>query len=277
MRRWVVEDGSLVSPERRDWSEDRAFSHGYGVFETMLMVDSRLISANLHFSRMNDGCERLGIAPPDLASVQEAIAEGIRVLGLDEGRVRIRLTRTGGRGPLNERGGEDEATLLEMGPLPPVPESVKVILSPWVRNEGSPLAGIKCLSYAENLVALDDARLKGADEAILGNSRGEICEAAMANVFLVENNKLFTPHFDSGCLLGTARERVIRLARHAGIEVVEDALQLFRLDLAEEMFLTSATRGVVPVAEIDDRALPAPGPIGARMRDAFEASLLKAR
>lgn len=277
MRRWVVDDGSLVSPERRDWSEDRAFTHGYGVFETMLMVDSRLISANLHFKRMTEGCERLGIEPPDLGSVQEGIAEGIRELGLEEGRVRIRLTRTGGRGALNERGGEAESTLLEMGRLAPVPESVKVIISPWVRNEGSPLAGIKCLSYADNLVALDDARLKGADEAILGNSRGEICEAAMANVFLVENGKLFTPHFDSGCLLGTARERVIRLARHAGIEVVEDALQMFRLDLAEEMFLTSATRGVVPVSAIDERGLPAPGEIGGRMREAFEASLVKSR
>ena len=239
----------------------------------MLAVDSRLISVNLHNARMRDGCERLGITPPDEEAVYEGIQEVLRMMDLQEGRARVRVVRTGGRGSLDELMGEGEATMIEAGRLDPVAESVKVVVSPWTRNEGSPLAGIKCLSYAENLVALDDARLKGAGEAILGNSRGEICEAAKANVFLVENNKLYTPHFDSGCLLGTARERVLRLARAAGIEVVEDALQMFRLDLAEEMFLTSATGGVLPVADIGGRILPAPGEVTKVLRDAFEDSL----
>lgn len=275
MRQWLLEGDQLVGLDRFEWSMDRAFTHGFGVFETMLVVDSRLISENLHFIRMRDGCERLGIAPPEEESVHDAVQEILELLDLQQGRVKVRLVRTGGRGALNELVGEDETTLIEAGRLPEIPKSVRVVVSPWTRNEGSPLAGIKCLSYAENLVALDDARLKGAEEAILGNSRGEICEAATANLFLVENDKLYTPHFDSGCLLGTARERVLRLARAAGIEVVEDALQMFRLDLAEEMFLTSATRGVVPVSQVGSRALPVPGKIGGQLRDAFEKSLIR--
>ena len=273
MQKWVLDGDRLVGLENLKWSSDRAFTHGFGVFETMLVVDSRLISANLHFVRMRDGCERLGISPPDDAELYEGIQTLLQTLDLEEGRVRVRVVRTGGRGSLNELVGVDEVTMMGAEALPPVPDSVKVVVSPWTRNEGSPLAGIKCLSYAENLVALDDARLKGAEETILGNSRGEICEAATSNAFLVENSKLYTPHFDSGCLLGTARERVLRLARAEGIEVIEAALQMFRLDLAEEIFLTSATRGVVPVSEISGRALPTPGPVTGALKVAFEDSL----
>jgi len=261
--------------KRDAWQGDRGMTHGYGVFETMLVVDSRIVSARGHFARMREGCERLGIGAPDFERVVAAIGKGLRQLDLEEGRARVRLTRTGGRGRLDQGAGEDEATLLTIGPQAPPPESLRALVSPWTRNETSALAGVKCLSYAENLVALAEARLQGADEAIFGNGRGELCEAATANVFLVEDGVLSTPELDSGCLPGTARERVLRLARGLGVEVVEGALQLFRLDLAEEIFLTSATRGVVPLAALGSRVLAAPGPVTAALRRAFDESLPK--
>ena len=120
--------------------------------------------------------------------------------------------------------------------------------------------GIKCASYAENLVALDQARRAGADEALFYNTRGELCEAATANVFLVRDGEVLTPPLSSGCLPGTMRARVM-----ARIPVKEQPLTAADVAAAEELFVTSATRGVVPVVKLDGRVLPA-GPVAAGLR-----------
>ena len=100
----------------------------------------------------------------------------------------------------------------------------------------------------------------GADEALFFNARGELCEAATANVFVVKDGMLLTPPLVSGCLPGTMRERV--MCRHP---VREDVLTAADVEAADEVFLTSATRGVVPVAAIDGRDATA-GPVAERMR-----------
>jgi branched-subunit amino acid aminotransferase/4-amino-4-deoxychorismate lyase len=124
-----------------------------------------------------------------------------------------------------------------------------LVTSPFPRNERSPLAGLKCASYAENLIALDHARRAGADEALFYNTRGELCEAATANVFLVREGRIFTPPLASGCLPGTMRARVIER-----IAVEERDLTAADVEEADEVFLTSATRGVVRVAGVDGTA-----------------------
>ena len=133
---------------------------------------------------------------------------------------------------------------------PEVPGPVSLATVPFPRNERSPLAGIKCLSYAENLVALDLARRAEADEALFLNGRGEVCEAATANVFVVSGDRIVTPPLSSGCLPGTARARVMELARSRGIGVEESAVSPESC-AGCSLFLTSATRGVVSVRSID--------------------------
>jgi branched-subunit amino acid aminotransferase/4-amino-4-deoxychorismate lyase len=134
-----------------------------------------------------------------------------------------------------------------------------LVTADFPRNERSPLSGIKCASYAENLIALDQARRAGADEALFFNTRGELCEAATANVFLVRDGNVLTPPLSSGCLPGTMRARVM-----ARIAVKEQPLTAADLAAAEEVFVTSATRGVVPVVKWDGRVLQA-GPVAAEV------------
>jgi branched-chain amino acid aminotransferase len=140
-------------------------------------------------------------------------------------------------------------------PLKPWPAEEHVWLSKWVRNERSPLCGIKTTSYAENLLALAEAKQHGCGEAIMANTQGHICEGSGSNVFLVINSQLTTPHLASGCLPGVMREMLLE----AFPEVQERPISEQEWPEVTEMFLTSSTRRVQPVATVAGRRLPVVG------------------
>lgn len=248
-------DGPLaVSPA------DRGLTNGLGLFETVLALDGKPVALDLHLTRMKEGAARLGWSLGD-EDLEHVIAKLLGRKGLEEGRVRVRIAMTAGTGDLRDltRGG-DALLWITAAASPPPPESVTLVTSPFPRNERSPLAGLKCASYAENLLALDQARRSGADEPLFFNTRGELCETATANLFLVKDGAILTPPLSSGCLPGTMRQRVMQQA-----EVKEAVLTASDVASADEVFLTSAIRGVVPVSGIDGRRIPA-GPITARLR-----------
>lgn len=267
----MLGDTGFETAAGASFCEDRAFTHGLGVFETMLALDGELVAWDLHFARLREGCHRLMIRVAEERRLRGAVEDLLDEVGGE--RLRLRLMLTGGRGGLRSLAGERSLVVLSISPVVDPPPALRVVLSPWPVNEASPLAGIKCTSYAANLIALDDARQEGADEVVFTNTREELCEAAAANLFLVRGGTLVTPELDSGCLPGTARERILRLAKPLGIEALERRVDAHELALAEESFLSSATGGVMPIGELDGMAMPAPGPLTARLRDAFERSL----
>lgn len=251
---------------------DRTAMLGLGLFETMLAVDGGVAFAERHLERIRRGGERFGweIELPGF----HAIATEVLVRnGLAVGKARLRLTATSGSGPLGELArGEDAALWLAAFPASPAGGEVAVGISPWPRNERSPLAGLKCASYAENLVALDHARRRGFQETIFLNTAGELCEAATANLFLVQNGRLRTPPVASGCLPGIAREVVMEMAGINGLACGEVPLHADDLRGADEIFLTSAVRGVVAVTRVDDQQFPA-GPVTAKARDLWQRAV----
>lgn len=242
---------------------DRAVTHGLGLFETMLAVDRRIIAWDLHAERLAAGADRLGLVCSGLEVVRQCLEER-----LGAGQERVRLMVTAGPGGLTQLAGGGGRWLASLVPCPEPPESVSVVVSPWPLNHRSPLVGVKALSYAENLIAMDFAHRAGADEAFVFNDRGDLAEAAMANVFWVEGGVLATPALTTGCLPGTARRRVIDLAASLGIEVREAALRVEELPRLREIFLTSATRGPVPVTRVGAAELEV-GAVTAQLRDAF--------
>jgi branched-chain amino acid aminotransferase len=125
---------------------------------------------------------------------------------------------------------------------------------------------MKCASYAENLLVLKEAADCGWDEAILFNHAGQVCEAATANVFLVKDGEVRTPALSSGCLAGVTRGVVWEAAEVLGIRCAEVDLTMGDLEAADEVFLTSSTRGVVPVRRVGGRDLVV-GPVSVRLRD----------
>jgi branched-chain amino acid aminotransferase len=182
---------------------------------------------------------------------------------IDFGRVRI--TVTGGAGPLGSDRHESPATIIVAAtPAAPHAPSAAVVTVPWVRNERAATAGLKTTSYAENVIAVTHARSRGAEEALLANTRGELCEGTASNVFVVTDGVLRTPPLDSGCLAGITRELAIEWCRQAGVEVVEESMPFDVLHSADEVIITNSSRDVQGVHLVDDRSLHAPGPVTAR-------------
>lgn len=253
---------------------DRGSIHGLGLFETMLAVDGKLLFAERHLARLRSGHETLGW-PVDFPAFQEIATQLLVHNGLGTGRARVRLTVTGGSGPIHDlTPGADRLVWMSAFPALVPPESLSACLSRWSRNEFSPLAGLKCASYSENLIALDHARRIGFDETVFLNTAGHLCEAATANLFLVKNGTLFTPALNSGCLPGVTREVIIELALEMGIPCEAPDLTVNHLEAADELFLTSSTIGVMPVSRFGERALE-PGPVSCRLREALQCHCQK--
>ena len=131
---------------------------------------------------------------------------------------------------------------------------------PWVRNERGAVAGLKTISYAENVRALAYAHERGAGEAVFANTRDELCEATGSNVFLVRDDGSSHHRATPGCLLGVTRALVLELCGELGLACAEQPLPMVALAQADEAFLTSTVREVQPITAVDGRALPrAPG------------------
>jgi branched-chain amino acid aminotransferase len=262
---WV--DGRLVAPDAATVSVfDHGFTVGDGVFETVRVIDGRPFALRRHLARLHRSADRLGLAVPlgddELGAV---VDEVLAAAGLASARLRI--TVTGGTSPLGSGRGAGAPTLVvAAGPLEPWPAETTAVTVPWARNERSAVAGAKTTSFAENVVALAEARKVGAGEAIMPNTAGDLCEGSGTNVFVVLDGRLVTPPLLSGCLAGVTRELVLELLPDAD----EETIRMAALAEAEEVLLTSSTRDVQPLRALDGRPLPGvDGPVGRRARAAI--------
>ncbi len=255
-------------------STDRGLMHGLGLFETILAVDGRPVFPERHMARMELSCRRLGwgFECPHFRQIMEEL---VAANGLGRGRARIRLAITGGSGLVSDLSlGEDHVVSMTATPVAVPPATTTANVSPFVRNERSALTGLKCASYAENLVALDHAVRLGFEETVFINSRGNLCEAATSNLFLVKDGVVRTPSLRSGCLSGITREVVIGLAAQLGVCCQEDDLSAAEIHAADEIFLTSSIRGVMGVSRFEDRTFGLT-PLTAALRETWNEAVLR--
>jgi branched-chain amino acid aminotransferase len=204
---------------------------------------------------------------PDRAVVADAMRQV--VMANDLTSARLRVTVTGGDSPLgSERGAGGPTVVVAGGALAAWPPTADVVVVPWTRNERSAVAGLKTTSYAENVVALARAHEHGASEALLANTRDELCEGTGSNVVVVLDGATVTPPLDSGCLAGITRELLLEWARGEGVAIEERAIGMAELARAQEVLLTSSTRHVQPAHRVADRGLE-PGPVGAQLAALF--------
>ncbi len=268
VRVWV--DGRLVGAgEPAVAALDHGVTVGDGAFETCKVTGGRVFAATRHARRLDRTLAGLGLPAADHDRIAEGV-EAVLAAGPPIALGRLRYTVTGGAGPLgSDRAGSPLTYIVTAGPQPPAPAAGGLAVVPWVRNERSAVAGLKTTSYAENVVALARAQQAGAVEAIFGNSRGELCEGTGSNVFVALDGTLYTPPLVSGCLAGVTRALVLEWCREEGVPVVEETLPLEVLERADEVFLTSSTKDVLPVDAVDGRRLTAPGPLTARAAEVF--------
>lgn len=267
---WV--DGALTDvADARVSPLDHGLLTGDGVFETLRVYDGVTFEWDRHLDRLERSATALGLPVPRRRELEGAADA---VLAANDVRdARLRITVTGGPSPLgSERGDHPPTVIVAAANLKVFAATETVVVVPWTRNERGATAGLKTISYAENVRALAFARERGAEEALFVNTRGELCEATGSNVFVVHDGTVYTPPEDSGCLAGVTRAVVIELCATESIGCEEVALPMSALFDADEAFLTSSTREVQGIASIDARAFPAaPGPLTAQLRDAFTA------
>lgn len=265
IRVWV--NGELVEASAPSIAAiDHGVTVGDGAFETCKIEQGEAFALNRHLRRMDRTLAGLGLATADHDRIREG-ARAVLAAGEPIAHGRLRWTITGGIGPLGSDRLDSELThVVTAGSMPPPTESIEVITVPWVRNERSATAGLKTTSYAENVVALAEAKRQGAVEAILANTRGELCEGTGSNIFVVLDGVVHTPPLDSGCLAGITRELVLEWARADGIGVREEALPLQVLESCDEVFLTSSLKDVRPVTRVDARRLEV-GPVTRGLMD----------
>ncbi|MFI0513687.1 aminotransferase class IV [Streptomyces sp. WSLK1-5] len=264
MKIWL--DGGLQDTETARVSVfDHGLTVGDGIFETVKAVDGRPFALTRHLDRLTLSARGLGLPDPDHDEVRRACAAVLEANPMPLGRLRI--TYTGGHGPLGSDRGEHGPTLVAaLGESAPRPDSTAVITVPWTRNERGALTGLKTTSYAENVVALARAREDGASEALFANTVGQLCEGTGSNVFVVLDGEIHTPPLASGCLAGITRALTVEWTGAR-----ETDLPLDVLERADEIFLTSTLRDVQGVHRVDARELPgAPGPVTAKAMRVFQ-------
>lgn len=246
---------------------DHGFTVGDGVFETLKTIDGKLFALSRHLDRLSQSAEGLLLPTPERKRILATISSVLEANPIP-GVGRLRITWTAGAGPSGS--GRDpvaEPTLvITHVPATPWAETAQIVTMDFPRNERSPLAGIKSISYAENVLALAIAKTRGADEAIFGNTRGELCEGTGSNILVVVGDELLTPPLSSGCLPGITRALAI-----AWCGVREIAMPLSVLLEADEILLASSTRDLQTVHQINSRIMPPPTVRGQQARDAFVA------
>ena len=249
----------------------QGFLMGLGVYDSLLLRAGLPVFLTKHLRRLAGGAARLGLPAPDAATVEFAIAALVEAHGLTEGRVRITLGA--GPSPTVLPAADGNITLITLAPLTPVKAGAALAVTPFRRNEHSPLAGIKFTACAENILAQRAALAAGFDEALFLNTAGNVCECAFSNIFLISAGRVLTPPLTSGCLAGVTREVVLELCASHGIHAEEETLTAESLHEADEIFVTSSIRGIQPVHRLDGRAFSARGRITGLLGHHLQAAL----
>jgi len=252
----VYLNGSLMPLSQARLSPlDYGFLYGYGLFETMRAYSGRIFHLEKHLARLSRSAKLLGIDLESIPDLEKALYNTLQANNLSHAR--IRLTLSGGEGePLPDLVIRVPTVLIVARSYTPYPRQVykqgfKAIVSRIRRNTQSPASAMKSLNYLDNLLARQEAKLAGADEAILLNEQGFLAEGSMSNIFLVSGNALLTPSEDSGILPGITRGVVLEeLAPSLGMKKIERKIALKELLQADEAFFTNSLIEIMPLTQV---------------------------
>lgn len=270
---WVYLNGDyLRAAEARVPAAGAGLLYGRGLFETFRARRGAVYLLERHLHRLRTGARVLDIAlPGELSDLRGIVRELTERCGLDDARVRLTLNA----------GADDgrPVLLVQARAATDYPErryetGMSAIIAAVRRNETSPLSLIKSVNYLDNLLAREEARRGGVDEALLLNTRGSLAEGATSNLFLVQNNRLLTPPVDDGALPGITGGAVLELAAADGLAARESSLTEDDLRRADEAFLTNAVGGVMPLVSVDGSKVGSgvPGEVTRRLRALYEAA-----
>lgn len=249
-------DGVLVDPSEPVLAAtDSIATVGDGVFETMALHNGQPVALTRHLARLAYATRKIGLPMP----AQRRIREGIeKVIEAAPGANRVRVTVTPGTVPLGQSRQRGSGHIGVLASQVQVPSECRAVRAPWPRNERSPIAGVKSASYQESVIALEYAKSKGADEALLANTQGHLCEGTTTNVLLELDGQIVTPPLSAGCLPGIVRGLALEWGTAAGLPVRVAAPGELRMSILDRVSggdghaaVSSSLRGIQPVVALD--------------------------
>lgn len=245
-------------------AQDRGLAYGDGLFETIRFVTGQAPLWSLHVTRLRRSCARLRLSMPGPAALWH---EAQTFAGNDDCVIKLLLTRGDGRGYAVDADATSRR-VLSRHPLPVTAAEAYAegVRLRWCRLRLSAqplLAGMKHLNRLENVLARSEWRDRRIHEGLLCDGDGQVICATAANLFIVHDGRLLTPKLDRCGVAGVARAWILRRARRF-MPVLETALHRDRVLAADEIFLSNAVRGIVPVARLGERHFTV-GPVTRRL------------
>jgi branched-chain amino acid aminotransferase len=257
-------DGELVAPDAAAISVlDRGLLYGDGLFEVLRTWNAVAVDLDPHLDRLYESADAIGLRVVERSRLTAATYSTVAAGG--PGEHRIRIVVTSGPGALSDRRRPrgPGRSIVVVEPLSPQPTELALVLVDWTR----PLPH-KVLAYLDHVAMLDLAARAGADEVVRLDG-DEVIECATANLFIVAGGAVATPPRGRGGILpGITRAHVLALCGRLGIAAAERRISRAELRAADEVFATSAVRGVVPVTRLEGVPLPA-GPVTEKLAAAY--------
>jgi branched-subunit amino acid aminotransferase/4-amino-4-deoxychorismate lyase len=228
---------------------DEAFMRGRGAFESLRVYGGKPFRLADHLDRLEASCARLAVDLSPRTELHDLVTLALDEAGETEAVLRVYATPGHGDGPV---------ALAVMAELPPDLEELRTTGIRAITVEFRPadlIGGVKSTSYALNMMAVDEARARGAEDALFVAGDGAVLEATTSNVWWRRGRTLYTPAVDGRILAGVTRDVLLELAPAAGYEIVEGAFPVSELAAAEEAFASSSIREVMPIVALDGRPI----------------------
>jgi branched-chain amino acid aminotransferase len=270
-------NGVITAPEDAKVSVlDHGLLFGDSVYETVRTYQGKPFLFSRHFRRLQHSAQALHL---DLAWSREKTLEQIqRTLLPGECRIRLVVTRGAGELTADPETCHDPVTIIIVVPLRALPQQVyndgvEVIISSVRRSQR--MANIKSGSLIHQVLASREAKEKKAFEAILLTADEKLSDGITSNIYLVRNGSVMTPSHAAGIVEGITRGVVLDISRNMGLPVIEGFFPVSDVEAADEMFLTSTTREVVPIVRVDGKPVGSgrPGPVTNRLLEAYSSEV----
>lgn len=276
MKIWI--NGEIVAPQDAKISVlDHGLLYGDGIFEGIRIYGSKLFRLPDHLHRFATSAKAIGLElPGGLEAIEQIVLDTARAFGESEGYLRLVATR--GEGALGvDPTTCDHPTLIciadriRLFPPEKLTRGLDMVTASLRRPAADALdPRVKSLNYLNSALAKREARLRGADEALILNHAGLVAEASVANLFIVRRGEVATPPASDGSLEGITRDSILDIARQAGIPARERSLGRFDLLGADEVFICGSGARIVPIATLDGQPIGTlERPIMQRLIDAF--------
>jgi branched-chain amino acid aminotransferase len=271
-------DGTVLPGEEARISVfDHGLLYGDGVFEGIRFYQRQPFRLQTHLRRLQHSAMAIKLTLSyTLHELETAVHEVIQAFGEVEGYLRLVITRGKGSLGVNPNSCQRATTFIVADKLSFIDPQVKQLGASLIiaATRRLPPDGldprVKSLNYLNHVLARIEANHANADEAILLNAQGHVSEGTTDNVFIVREGVLLTPPVTDGALDGVTRGVIMELAMELGLPCTERTLSPYDLYTAEECFLTGTAMELIPVREIDGRALPVcPGSLYRRLQQAF--------